>query len=132
MNKWFAVPLLLASTYAGATDNATDQLMARMAALEARVARLEGQAAAPAPSADISPKALDKANWLQCRQGLTRDELTELLGKPNAERVISGINNYPSSETWIYGNGLPASPGGSVIFNGGRVMQCFMSDVKVN
>lgn len=124
--------LLLASASAGAADRTTEELLWRMASLEARVARLEGQAAIPPAPANISPKALDKANWLKCREGLTREELTELLGKANSEQVISGVNGYPTSETWIYGTGLPASPGGSVIFLRDRVMQCFMSSVKVN
>ena len=58
--------------------------------------------------------------------------MTKLLGKANSEQVISGANGYPTSETWIYGSGLPASPGGSVIFLHDRVSQCFQLSVQTN
>lgn len=113
--------LLTAPALAAEPTNA--ELAARVAGLEARMALLEGRPAAT--RATLSPKALDKKNWLACKQGMSLEDIRKLLGDPNDEQTVSAVNQYDVSRTWSYGD--PGVRGGTVIFQGDRVIQCFTS-----
>ena len=111
--------LLTAPALAAEPTNA--ELAARVAGLEARMALLEGRPAAT--RATLSPKALDKKNWLACKQGMSVANIRALLGDPTDEHTVSAVNQYDVSRSWMYGD--PGVRGGSVVFQGERVVQCF-------
>lgn len=111
--------LLTAPALAAEPTNA--ELAARVAGLEARMALLEARPATA--QASLSPKALDKKNWLACKQGMSMENIRMLLGDPSSEHTSSAVNQYDVSRTWTYGD--PGVRGGSVVFQGERVVQCF-------
>jgi len=112
--------VLTAPAFAAEPTNA--ELAARIAGLEARMAQLEAHRPS-APDYTLSGQAADKANWAKCKGGMTTDQVLSLLGKPNREETVSAVNQYPAGRNWSYGE--PGINGGTVAFQGDRVMQCF-------
>lgn len=115
-----AAPVWAQSNEQLARENA--ELRARVAGLEARMAKLEGRSA-PGAQTPATGKALDLEQWRKCRAGLTKEQVVELLGKASTEQFASAVNQYPDMETWYYGT-PGVGPGGSVMFMGGKVVQC--------
>ena len=113
--------LLTAPAMAAEPTNA--ELAARVAGLEARMALLEARPATATAQARLSPKALEKKNWLACKQGMSVENIRALLGDPTDEHTVSAVNQYDVSRSWMYGD--PGVRGGSVVFQGERVVQCF-------
>lgn len=111
--------LLTAPALAAEPTNA--ELAARVAGLEARMALLENRTVASPTT--LSAKALDKKNWLACKQGMTMENVRTLLGDPTNEHTVSAVNQYDVSRSWMYGD--PGVRGGTVAFQGDRVVQCF-------
>lgn len=111
--------LLTAPAFAAEPSNA--ELAARIAGLEARMAQLEARQ--PPASTPLSAQAQDKANWARCKGGMSPDQVRSLLGTPTKEETVSAVNQYPAGRNWLYGT--PGVEGGSVVFQGDRVIQCF-------
>lgn len=122
--RMLMIAILFAASPALAAEPTNAELAARIAGLEARMALLEGRSgAAPAPSSTTSAKALVMENWQKCRRNMKREEVIELLGEPTTRQHVSAVNQYPESETLIYGN-MIGDTGGSVMLMAGRVVQC--------
>lgn len=123
--RTFFLVAILASSPALSQEPTNVELAARIAGLEARMAQLEGRAPPAAPKAlATSGKALEIENWRACKKNMTREEVIELLGEPTTTQHVSAVNQYPESETLIYGS-MMGDPGGSVVMMAGRVVQCF-------
>ncbi|MBJ6984045.1 hypothetical protein [Luteimonas sp. MC1750] len=118
------IGVVLMSSQVLAAEPSNAELAARIAGLEARMAQLEARGAAgKAPSTSTSAKALDMENWRECKAGMTREEVIELLGEPTTRQHVSAVNQYSESETLMYGN-VMGDPGGTVVLMSGRVIQC--------
>lgn len=130
--RTFILLSLLASGTALAAEPSNAELMARIAGLEARMAQLEGRLGQASPvAAAATGKALDLDLWRKCKAGQTKEEVMELLGKATTEQFVSAVNQYPDMETWYYGT-PGVGPGGSVVFMGGKVVQCITVGFTTN
>lgn len=125
-----ATPVMAQSSEQLGRENA--ELRARVAGLEARMAQLEsrvGQGASP--SLPATGKALDLAQWRKCAAGQSKEQIVGLLGKATSEQFASAVNQYGDMETWYYG-APGVGPGGSVVFMGGKVVQCITVGFQAN
>lgn len=98
-----AATLLSATAFNAAAQQDNSAVLQRLAALEARVAALEG------PSSNGMQGAAeawqDPEKWKRLRKGMTEQEVRDLLGKP----TTGNRNNQAASQTltiMAYANGL--------------------------
>ncbi len=93
-----AATLLSATAFNAAAQQDNSAVLQRLAALEARVAALEG------PSSNGTHGAAPE-KWKRLRKGMTEQEVRDLLGKP----TTGNRNNQAASQTltiMAYANGL--------------------------
>ena len=125
-----AMPVWAQSSEQLGRENA--ELRARVAGLEARMAQLESRVGQGAShSLPATGKALDLAQWRKCATGQSKEQIVGLLGKATSEQFASAVNQYPDMETWYYG-APGVGPGGSVVFMGGKVVQCITVGFHAN
>jgi hypothetical protein len=93
--RWHSLLVASGAVFAQSNDDPRVQrLEETVRALESRVAALEAQLRERSAPANVAP---DKVNWRKLRNGMSEDDVAQLLGSP------SKVDANPVYFIWYYG-----------------------------